>query len=65
VGSDHFNKIIGSFYAEYSPKGATLDEFINFYKKLAPLDLEKFFNDWIYSTEAIKLVVEIEKHRKS
>ena len=57
VGPDHFNKIIGSFYSAYYSKGATLDEFIHHCQKLAPLDLEKFFDDWIYSTKGIKLVV--------
>ena len=58
VGQEHFNMIIGLFYSAYYSKGATLDEFINHCQKLAPLDLERFFDDWIYSTKAIKLVVE-------
>jgi hypothetical protein len=58
VGQDHFNSIIGSFYAAYYSSGATLDEFIDHCKKSAPIDLEPFFNDWIYTTNAIKLVVE-------
>ncbi|MGD0755850.1 MAG: hypothetical protein ABR927_12400 [Bacteroidales bacterium] len=58
VGQDNFNKIIGSFYSNYNSKGATLDEFINHCKKSAPVDLERFFDDWIYSTKAIKLVAE-------
>jgi len=58
VGQDHFNKIIGSFYSAYYSTGATLDEFINHCQKFAPLDLERFFDDWIYSTKAIKLVVD-------
>ncbi len=58
VGQDHFNKIIGSFYSANYPKGATLDEFVNHCQKLAPFDLERFFDDWIYSTKGVKLVVD-------
>jgi len=58
VGQDHFNKIIRSFYSANYSKGATLDEFINHCKKLAPLDLKRFFDDWIYTTKGIKLVVD-------
>ncbi|MBN2030052.1 hypothetical protein JW824_07370 [bacterium] len=58
VGEDYFNKIIGSFYSAYNDRGATLNEFINHCKKLTPIDLEGFFNDWIYTTKGIQLVVE-------
>ncbi len=58
VGQEHFNKIIRSFYSANYSKGATLDEFIDHCQKLAPLDVERFFDDWIYSTKAIKLVID-------
>ena len=58
VGQDYFNKIIGSFYSTYYSKGATLDEFVNYCKKSTPIDVERFFNDWIYSTNAIKLITD-------
>jgi hypothetical protein len=58
VGQDCFNKTIRSFYSTYNSKGATLDEFINHCKKSAPVDLERFFNDWIYTTNAIKLLAD-------
>jgi len=58
VGQDHFNKIIGSFYSANYSEGATMDEFIIHCKKFAPLDLEKFFDDWIYTTNGIKLVMD-------
>ena len=57
VGQDIFNEIIGSFYTANHLRGATLDEFINHCIKLANRDVEKFFNDWIYSTKGIELVV--------
>lgn len=58
VGEEHFNKIIGSFYSDNYLTGATMDEFINHCKKSAPLDLNRFFDDWIYTTRGIDLVVE-------
>ena len=58
VGQDHFNKIIGSFYKKYYLNGSSLREFINHFQKLAPLNLEIFFNDWIYTTNGIRLVIE-------
>jgi hypothetical protein len=58
IGQDHFNRMLESFHSTYSTNGATLDEFINHCKKAAPLDLEKFFNDWIYSANGIKLVMD-------
>ena len=58
VGTDQFNRIIGSFYAEYHERGATLDEFIDHCQETAGPGLEKFFKDWIYTTEGIKLVME-------
>ncbi len=58
VGQDHFNKIIGSFYSANYSEGATMDEFIIHCKKFAPLDLERFFDDWIYTTKGVKLVMD-------
>jgi len=58
VGEEYFNQIIGSFYAQYHSTGATLDQFIDQCKRLAPCSLELFFNDWIYSTNGIKLIME-------
>ena len=58
VGQENFNTLIGSFYSANNKKGATLDDFINHCKELATSDLEKFFDDWIYTTRGVKLVVE-------
>ncbi len=58
VGQDQFNEIIGSFYSANHSKGTTLDEFINHCKKPDPIKLEVFFNDWIYTTKGISLVME-------
>lgn len=58
VGQEDFNNIIGSFYSVNNKKGATLDDFINHCKELAPIDLKIFFDDWIYTTRGINLIVE-------
>ena len=58
VGADQFNQIIGSFYAQYHEKGATLDEFIHHCQETAGPGLERFFSDWIYTTAGIQLVME-------
>jgi hypothetical protein len=57
MGQEKFNQIIRSFYSAYNEKGATLNEFTDFCRKLAPFDAETFFNDWIYTTDAVKLIV--------
>jgi aminopeptidase N len=58
VGEDQFNRIIGSFYVQYNASGATLDEFINHCQETASRDLGRFFNDWVYTTNGIDLVME-------
>ena len=35
-----------------------MDEFNNHCKQLALIDLERFFDDWIYTTQGISLVVD-------
>lgn len=58
AGEENFNNSIRLYLSTYSEKGATLDDFIMCCKKYAPFDAEKFFNDWVYSTNAVKLIVE-------
>jgi aminopeptidase N len=58
LGEDQFNQVIGSFYAEYHSRGATMDEFISHCVETSGPDLERFFNDWVYTTAGIQLVLE-------
>jgi aminopeptidase N len=58
VGQDPFNEIIGSYYAKYHATGATVEDFIAHCQKSSPLDLENFFNDWIYTTRGIHLIAD-------
>lgn len=52
VGEAQFNAIIGSFYQTYYASGATTDDFVNHAKHVSPVDLTRFFEDWIYGTES-------------
>jgi len=54
-----------SFYSSFGDTGATLDEFINNCKRSVPFNAERFFNDWIYSTNAIKLIIEGKSYNES
>lgn len=58
VGQATFNEVIGSYYAKYHATGATADDFIAHCHNSSPLDLESFFNDWIYTTRGIQLIAE-------
>jgi aminopeptidase N len=58
VGADQFNQIIGSFYSRFHLTGATLDDFIHHCQQTAGPELERFFDDWIYSTHGIQLLME-------
>jgi hypothetical protein len=58
VGSDQFIKMIRTFYSTYFSKGATTNDFINCCEKSVTPDTKKFFDDWIYTTNAMKLIVD-------
>jgi hypothetical protein len=62
-GEKNFNKIIRSYYAAYHEKGATLEDFIGCCKKSVPFNMDSFFDDWIYSTSAVKRVVSGETYQ--
>jgi aminopeptidase N len=64
IGPDQFNQIIGSFYSTNYKKGATMDAFIDHCKKSATRDLERFFDDWIYTTKGIELVVDGKRYQE-
>jgi aminopeptidase N len=57
TGQERFNQIIRSFYSSFGDKGATLDDFINNCRRSGPFKTERFFNEWVYSTNAIKIII--------
>ena len=50
TGERQFNTIIGSFYQKYHKSGATTNDFVKNANSVTSIDLTKFFNDWLYST---------------
>lgn len=58
AGKENFNKAIRSYVSGDYKNGASLDDFVGCCKKYAFFNAEKFFNDWIYSVNAIKLIVD-------
>jgi aminopeptidase N len=49
VGREHFNAIIGGYYQTH-PAGGTTREFVAFAKQTEPMDLDAFFDDWLFTT---------------
>lgn len=58
TGQESFNKALRAFFSTYGEKGATLDDFIACCKKYSGFDTQNFFNDWIYTTNGVKQIVE-------
>lgn len=50
VGQETFNKIVGSFTAEFGIRGGSMKDFVDLVQKQTPMDLRQFTADWIYST---------------
>jgi len=50
LGEEMFNEIIKSYYQKYYLSGATTREFIAHTKKVSGMNLNKLFNDWIFTT---------------
>ncbi|MBN2412428.1 hypothetical protein JXQ31_12125 [candidate division KSB1 bacterium] len=56
VGERDYNKMIGSFYTKYFVVGATLNDFTRHCKNTVSVDLDRFFDEWIYTTKAISRI---------
>lgn len=46
VGEAEFNRLVGGFYQEFEPRGATSREFPAYLKRKAQIDLTLYINDW-------------------
>jgi len=57
VGENEFFKIMGTFYQKYNQTGATTDDFINHAREVSPVDLTKFFDEWVYGTESSEYII--------
>lgn len=51
VGEKKFNEIIGSFYQKYYQSGASTDDFVQHAKSISVVNLDDFFQDWVYTTK--------------
>lgn len=59
LGEDTFNKAIGGFYQHYWSREASTADFIDFWQKTVKAEqLRTFFNDWVYTTDYLKLMRE-------
>ena len=56
VGEEKFNRIIGSFYQNHYKAGATTNDFVKLAKKISNVDLNKFFDDWMFTTNYTKFI---------
>ena len=58
IGEYQFNDIIKSYYDEYWQTGATTDQFVQHIEQNTAIDLDHFFDEWIYTTNYIKYLKE-------
>lgn len=56
VGHDDFCKIIGEHYRMYSKGGGSTADFVKVAKRVTPIDLTGFWNDWMYTTHWTEVV---------
>jgi hypothetical protein len=50
VGHDAFRGLIGQYYRSYRSGGGRTADFVALAKARSPVDLQRFFEDWLYST---------------
>lgn len=50
VGEAEFLAIVGGFYQRFAETGASTAEFVRFADETSRLDLETFFDEWMYTT---------------
>jgi hypothetical protein len=58
TGEAQFNRLMTSFYRQYVNTGATTDQFVQFIKKNAGINLSVFFNDWVYTSKSSQLILD-------
>ena len=55
-GEASFNRILGSFYQQYYPTGATTQQFVEYAKSHSDKELTALFDDWAYSNRYADLI---------
>ncbi len=51
IGQEGLNQLVGGFYQEHHASGASTADFVARANDVAGLDLEPFFQDWLYTSE--------------
>ncbi|MFY8299990.1 M1 family aminopeptidase [Pseudoalteromonas sp. SS15] len=62
VGENKFNALIGGFYKDYYASGATAEQFVQYIKKYADVNLERFFDEWAYTSTYSKRLMEFKSY---
>jgi hypothetical protein len=57
IGHEEFTKIIASYYNKFYNSGATFSSFTDHCLHHSPSYINSFFNDWIYTTKAIGMII--------
>ncbi len=50
IGQEGLNQLVGGFYQEHHASGGSTADFVARANGVAPLNLDPFFQDWLYST---------------
>jgi hypothetical protein len=56
LGEQAFMETAGSFYREYRDTGATSRQFVEYVKKRASRNLDKLFEEWVFTPQAAELI---------
>ncbi len=56
MGEKDFLETMGSFYHKYIKTGATAEEFLNHVKQYSKIDLDRFYEEWIFGSESTQMI---------
>lgn len=56
LGEEGFLRVVRECHLRHGQSGGTLDDFVGIAKSMAPDDLTRFFDDWVYSTRWVEAV---------
>jgi hypothetical protein len=51
VGPEDFNRIVGDFFQDHQATGGSTDQFVAYADAAVEIDLQPFFEDWLYTTQ--------------
>jgi len=50
LGDEEFDGAVGSYYQDHKERGGTFEQLIEHVRARASVDLDRFFQDWVYTT---------------